>query len=76
MQNRDYTKDIEELRRFFNYIGVSSKPIWLNKWTRLNNPRDMIRSHLNAVIEHNGKEVCEPYLNRLYELKIHLEKVK
>lgn len=72
----NWDENIQELRQYFNFKGVDTDPLVLNAWTKIENPRKFVRSHLAMIISQNGNKTYQPYLERLYEFMQYLEKVK
>lgn len=61
------------LRGFFESIDIPTTPIQLNKFTRLENPRLFVDSHMKFIECKEDNETYLPYMRRLYEFKKYLE---
>ena len=66
---QDWSKDIEELRAFFNSVTLPKKPIKLSSHETIANARLFITTNLATAKVNNGNITHLPYLERLKALK-------
>ena len=64
---------IDELEVFFKEVALPKEPIKLACSGLIIDIQKFIKSNLSMLKEQNGKEIYQPYLNRLTELKKYLE---
>lgn len=64
-----WDKEISELENYFAGITLPTQPQSLNKYSKINDCKKFIESHLARVKAYNGNQNFLPYLNRLFELK-------
>ncbi|MBL7766986.1 MAG: hypothetical protein JNJ58_12870 [Chitinophagaceae bacterium] len=64
-----WDKEISELENYFAGLTLPTQPQSLNKYSKINDCKKFIESHLARVKAYNGNQNFLPYLNRLFELK-------
>ena len=65
----DYTKEIEEVKQFFENTELPKEPIKLDVCTTVMDCKKAYLSHIPIVENYNGKPIAKPYLDRLLNLK-------
>ena len=69
MKKNQNRQQIESIKEFFARNEIPDTPFMLNKWTRIENPKLFIETHIN-MIEAMDEKTAEPYINRLRELAV------
>ncbi len=65
---------LTELENYFAGIALPKKPVKLNNYTTIANVPNFIASHFATLNANPGKRTFLPFLNRLQELRHHIEK--
>lgn len=65
----DYTKEIEEVKQFFENTELPKEPIKLDVCTTVMDCKKAYLSHIPIIENYNGKPIAKPYLDRLLNLK-------
>ena len=68
----NWGEEIADLNEFFKRVLLPNQKIKLSRYKTIINPTKFIESHMAIVSTYNGKRIALPYLNRLRELKIHI----
>jgi len=71
---KDWSQEVEELQRHFEANPPPSGPLHLNAWTRVDDPRAFLASHLSTLRAYNGNPHFLPFLDRLRALRALLTK--
>ena len=66
---KQHQKSFKELETYFNTMTLPTDSIRLNHWSTVTNIRAFVESHLATMKTYCGKEIFEPYQNRLIALK-------
>lgn len=66
---KTWTAELGELQRFFKAVTPPPGPLYLNAWTRIEQPRQFIEAHLSALSAYNGNPHFLPFLDRLRALR-------
>ena len=64
-----WSKDIEDLERFYSGFSVPIEPLQLNKCSWISDVAKFIQSNLLIIKANNGNPIFLPYLKRLQQLK-------
>lgn len=75
MKKNQDRKQIEAIKDFFAKNEVSDEPIMLNKWTKLDNPKQFVAVHI-SMIDAMDSKTARPYIARLRELSLIIIKTK
>ena len=67
---------VEELSNFFNELPEITGPIQLKKEEVISDVKKFVNSHLEIVRYNENNPVCQPYYDRLCQLKKILEEQK
>lgn len=65
----NWTKQITDLRKFYNSIDIPTQTIQLKSGETITDCFKFIKSHITIVKANNGIDRFKPYLDRLEELK-------
>lgn len=71
-QPQNWSNDITELENYFAGVEPSHQPIVLDRYITITNYSLFIESHFATVTRNNGNKTYLPYLQRLQELRAHL----
>lgn len=69
----DYTKEIDEVKQFFENTELPKEPIKLDVCTTVTDCKKVYSSHIPIIENYNGKRIAKPYLDRLLNLKKWIE---
>jgi hypothetical protein len=70
----NWENDITELENYFAGVTLPNQPIKLNPYSTITNCSQFIETHFAILKANNGKQTFLPYLNRLQELKLFLNR--
>lgn len=66
---KNWSKEVEELERYFQDAPPPPGPMYLNAWTRIEDPQEFIEAHLSTLKAYNGNPNFLPFLDRLRALR-------
>jgi hypothetical protein len=65
----NWSKEIQELEKFFQEATLPAPPIKLNQCSTITDPYSFVSSHLKTLKSHRDSNIFLPYLERLKDLK-------
>lgn len=64
----DYSTVIQQVEAFCSWYPLPDKPVRINDWTLVNDPKQFVSTHLEAARNLASSQAGLPYLSRLIEL--------
>ena len=69
MKKNQNIQQIETIKDFFAKNEIPDTPMMLNEWTKIENPKLFVESHI-SIVEGMAEKTAEPYVSRLREFAV------